>query len=1143
MKNKELFTLNPDENNLINDGVVEISTTKDFQGLRIIRHELKTFVCEGEYQRGLFRMLDTYLKHFDQPKQPAVWVSGFFGSGKSHLIKMLGYLWEDYQFPNGDTARTIKSLPPDISDLFIELSRKQKIHGRLSIKGTLKDFPSPDIRYSFLKLFLNALDLPQLYHHFKFLYWAKQEGIYNDLKALVEAQGKDFKTEYENLFVSSALAKAILQIRPEFAENEAKVKENFKANFKSVDRLGKEEFVRAIKNEILPMSGYDQLPLTVIVIDEVQQFIGQEADKALDIQMLAEMISSEFDGKFLLVCSGQSALTETENLQKLQDRFTVKIQLSDTDVETVTRKTVLEKKPSAINEIGKKMDNSLGEISRNLAGTDFGYRTDDNSTLVADYPILPSTRKFWKKILQSIDSAQTSGQLRSQLRIVDECIKQVAEKDLGLVVPADFIFEQKESQLLQNALLLNETNNLIQSRKALGGDSMLEGRILSVVFLIDQLPGDLPGGRLRSDENTIADLMLDDLNSSSDVFRLKIKGLIAKLVEEQVLMPIGNEVKLQTRIGSEWEQEYISSTIKLNNSGEDQIQQLRKDRIFGFFKEKTRGINILQGISKQRREFDIWVGTKRPNIENKLNLWVRDGWMENESAVLNEIRAEGLESPLAFGFVTRFREQDLRHDIIRYLAANLTLDKKGIPSSPEGQQAQKSMETRRSMANKAIDEIIDKICSNGFIYLAGGNKIDSGSIRENAEDALKSIADRQFPDFKGKADFKDWDKALNKALVGDPDALKKIGYDKEAKDHPVAVEILRFLGSNTKPGKEIRAHFMKATYGWSQDAIDTIILMLKNNGDISTLEPNLNQAKIGTATFKKEAHTLTARNKIDLKLFYQVAGIQCKPGEEFLQSNTFLNKLRELAKIISGDAPKPATINIQFIKDIENLDGNERLLRILLEVGDLKGKYLEWNEKAALVAKREPQWNLLTELANMAPAKSEMDEIVREIRAISINRLLLHHPDPVQPLMTNLSEKLKNELNILKENYIRIYDEQMLALQANEYFSKIKPDEKRAILARHQILGQPEIKPLDPAGLLNTFKKISLDGWQTKIAALTGQFQSAIDEAIVQAAPQARSFNLPRKTINSQADIDTYVKELKTELENLLHESSSIILK
>jgi len=133
MKNKELFTLNPDENNLINDGVVEINIANDDKGLQILYHELKTFVCEGEYQRGLYRILDTYLKYLDKPKQPSVWVSGFFGSGKSHLIKILGYLWEDFKFPNGETARSLKQLPTDVNDLIVELDRKQKKYGRLAI--------------------------------------------------------------------------------------------------------------------------------------------------------------------------------------------------------------------------------------------------------------------------------------------------------------------------------------------------------------------------------------------------------------------------------------------------------------------------------------------------------------------------------------------------------------------------------------------------------------------------------------------------------------------------------------------------------------------------------------------------------------------------------------------------------------------------------------------------------------------------------------------------------------------------------------------------------------------------------------------------------------------------------------------------
>lgn len=1144
MKNKELFTLNPDDNNLINDGVVEINTAKDDKGLKIIRHELKTFVCEGEYQRGLYRILDTYLKHLDQPKQPAAWVSGFFGSGKSHLVKMLGFLWEDFNFPNGDTARTIKPLPQDVNDLLIELERKQKLNGKLAITGTLKDFPSSDIRYSFLQLLLKSLKLPTQYHLFKFVYWAKKEGIYDNLKLLIESKGKNFEDELGNLSVSPIIAKSILQLLPELAENESKLLDHLALTFVEVTSITRDQFIHCIRKEILPLFFGNKIPLTIIVLDEVQQFIGSDGDKSIDLQNLAQDICSNFDGKFLLIGTGQNALSETNLLQRLQDRFTVKVSLSDTDVETVTRKTILQKKPTTINVIDKKLEDALGEISRNLSGSDFGYVTSDKANLVADYPIMPATRKFWKKILQVIDTAGTAGQLRSQLRIVNESIKMVADKELGYVIPADLIFEQKQSQLLQNAILLNETNNLIESRKSKGGDEALEGRILSAVFLIDQLPKDATSGRLKSDENTIAELLIDNLNESSDKFRTKIKELIKKLASEKVLMPVNDEFKLQTKVGAEWEQEYMKHAVKLNSSSEeDQILNLRHQKIISFFKDKTKTINILQGVSKQKRDFDIWDKESRPNTDNKLNVWVRDGWFENESTVLNEIRSEGANNPLAYAFVKKFRDTELKSEIIKYLAANLTLGTKGFPTDPEGKQARKSMETRFGSADIAIDDLITKICMEGAVYLAGGNKVETGTIRDNIDDALNSISDRQFPEFKSKGDFKDWDKALAKALSGDPDALKRIGWDKEPKDHPIAIEILRFIGNNTKAGKEIRSHFMKAPYGWSQDAIDTIIVMLRNTEHISTPEPNINQAKISNAVFKKEVHTLAASDKIKLRKIYQDAGISCKPGEEFLHSNSFLNKLKEMAGLISGDAPKPEPINIQFIKNIENLDGNERLVRILDEQEDLKSKYTEWSKKSELVIKREHQWRLLAELANHTNGDAGMDQLKSEIDAIRENRLILQEPDPIQPKLIDLTEKLKAALNKLKESFISLYDLKMAELQANVYFNKLSPDQKHSILVKHQLLVKPEIKPLDAHALLNQLQKASLYTWDTKIAALPGQFQSALDDAIQLSAPQAKTFSLPRRTITSQAEIESYIAELKTELENLLKDSSSIILK
>ena len=1144
MKNKELFTLNPEQVNLKNEGVAKIRAINESEDLSIVEYELKTFVCEGEYHEGLKKILEFYLQNYSSTEQPAFWVSGFYGSGKSHLVKMASYLWNDFEFPNGKTARSIKPLPQDVKDLFVEIDRKQKVQGKLSIAGTLRDFPSKDIRYSFLQIFLNSLGLPQQYHHFKFVHWLKKEGMYDGVQAILEASGKNLKTEIERIFVSTALAKAVLEMKPEMADNEAKLLELFRAQFARIETIGREDFVKTIREEILPLSYIDKIPCTLIILDEVQQFIGQDSNLAFDVQLLAEDLCSRFEGKFLLVGTGQNALTDTPILQKLMARFRVPVQLTNTDIQTVIRKTILDKKATAIAPLNSKLDAVSGEISRNLQGTVFGYLTEDKNTLVADYPLLPSTRKFWYKVLQVVDVAGTSGQLRNQLRLIDDSLKTIAEKELGAVVPADFIFTQTRADLIQAGLLLNDTSNLIQGKKAQGGDSEIEGRILSAVFLLDQITSDIADTGLKSNENTIADLLIDNLNTNSDAFRTKVKALIKKLVDEKVLMPINDEYKLQTKIGAEWEQEFTKQYIKLNNSGDDQIQELRREKIIAHFKEKTKGISVTQGTSRMVRDFELWDKETIPNTDHKLNLWIRDGWFENETSVENEIRAAGNNAPLSYVFVKKFRDPELRTEIIKFLSAGLAINAMGLPSTPEGEQAKKSMETRQSQAKTAIQDLVEKICAEAIVFLASGNKVQSGTLKENIQEALNSIADRQFPDFKGKADFLNWGQALTKALAGNPDALNAISYTGDVDKHPVASEILRYIGNTTKTGKDIRNQFMKAPYGWPQDAVDTMLVMLKNMQYISTSETDLKVAKINQATFKKEIHILGAKDKISIRKLLQDAGITCPPNQEiFPYTNEYLDKLKTLAAQVSGDAPRPEPINVDFIKEIENKDGNERLIDILQQKDMLQAKFTEWTAKAKLVNDREPQWNLLADLINHAPDEPDMEPFKKESAAIRDNRLLLQEPDLIQPILTAISDKLLTILNKRKEQYNVLYDIRMVDLQANEYFKKLTPEQKHSLLARHQLLVKPEIKALDAHALLLQLNKATLYTWDTKIAALPGQFQSALEEAILLSAPQAKTFSLPRKTITSQAEIDSYLSELKTELETLLKESSSIILK
>jgi BMFP domain-containing protein YqiC len=1141
MKNRELFVLDPVENKLLNDGVAEINTDKtNDSGQKIIKYELKTFVCEGEYEQGLHRILSTYIKNINEPMQPAVWVSGFFGSGKSHLVKMLGYLWEDFEFSTGETARNIKTLPTLVNDDLVELNKFQKINGKVSIAGTLKDFPSNDIRYSFLQFFLKGLGLPSQFHHFKFVHWLKQEGIYNDLKNYTEAQGRDFKNEYQNLFVSPYISKGILEIRPDFAENEFKVKDYLRANFNKVDTISREDLIKTMKEDVIPTL-FDQMPCILIVLDEVQQFIGSDVNKTIEVQNLAQDLSNNFDGKLLFVATGQNSLSETPYLQPLQARFSVKVMLSDQDVETVTRKTVLEKKPTVIKDIKGLLDKASGEVARNMQNTAFAYESKDATTLVADYPILPSTRKLWKKLLAVLDTAGTQGQLRSQLRIVDESVKKIAEFKLGQLVPGDFIYEQKEQQLLQNSMLLNDTYNLIVSKKNGDAEEKLQGRILSVAFLLDQLPNDLPGGSPKANKETFADILVIDLTLSSDNFRKQVSEAVDKLVDEKLLMPIGNEFRLQTKAGQEWEKEYSAQVQKLISQGEDKIQEERNSRMMSYYQDITKGIRLNQGYAKVPRDIHLHFGSQKPITDTKINIWIRDGWMENEQLVLDEIRREGTDSPLSYAYIKKQRDEDLKNEIRKYISAKQALEIKGIPSDAEGQQARRSMETRMENAEEDIKSLIDRIANDADIYLAGGTSIKETTPKASVETALKQVMDRQFSEFK-KADNANWPQALRSALNKAPNPLEKVGHKSDLNDHSVASSILRFMANSQVSGRDLRNNFLKASFGWPQDAIDTVIIALVNAEFISSSEDPLVQGKIGVATFKKETHTLTVTEKISLRKMFTAVGIPCAAGEEFKKSNIFLNKLKELAAKISGASPLPEKISTQFIEEILFRDGNERLAAIVYDIKNLQEKYFEWESNLEIVDDRLPLWEQLNQLVTFGEGE-EFVEMMKEVEAIDNNRLLLQDPDLIKPLLEKITGLLKTELNILKENFNLEYDKRMNELQKNSFFLKLTPDQKNHNLRENQLLNKPEIKDYNSQALLNSLNKTPLDAWKTKISALGSQFDNALSQAVILLEPKAESYSVPRKTLSSQTEIDTYIDELKAKLTEVLKNAKSIILK
>jgi hypothetical protein len=314
-------------------------------------------------------------------------------------------------------------MPDEVSDLLRELDTMGKRCGALhAAAGTLPSGGGESVRLAVLSIILRSQGLPSSLPQAQFCLWLQKNNLYEKVKASVESAGKDFQSELHDLYVSPVLAHALLDADPAFAPDLKQARATLRAQFPVVKDVSTEEFIRIIR-KIFSTNG--EIPCTVIVLDEIQLFIGDSAKRSTDVMEIAEAICKQLNSRVLLIGAGQTALAGSVPLmQRLRDRFTIPVELSDSDVETVTRRVVLAKKADKRKAIETTLNAYAGEIDRQLSGTRIGARTEDRAIIVDDYPLLPVRRRFWEHTLRAVDIPGTSSQVRTQLRIVYDAVKE-----------------------------------------------------------------------------------------------------------------------------------------------------------------------------------------------------------------------------------------------------------------------------------------------------------------------------------------------------------------------------------------------------------------------------------------------------------------------------------------------------------------------------------------------------------------------------------------------------------------------------------------------------------------------------------------------------------------------------------------------
>ena len=324
-----------DINRKIN-GVIKVDQAAD----DVIEQELNEYVITRELKKHFITFFNYYGDAFDQPTADmGVWISGFFGSGKSHFLKMLSYLLENKEVKGIRSVERFRKKFEDDPATFMLIDRATKgqtetILFNIDIEGFSNKDKTAVLRV-FAKMFYNHL------------------GFYGEnlkvamMERYIDQQGKT--EEFRRVFEEKK-GKPWLEMRRAFAFNGKFIiptlmevldmsEDDAKAwfNDKTATEISIAQLVEDMKVYVDTKPANFRL---LFMIDEVGQYVGTDTDMLLNLQSLTEKIGSECEGKIWVICTGQEAIDEiikvrADEFSRIQARFKTRLSLSSSSVDEV----------------------------------------------------------------------------------------------------------------------------------------------------------------------------------------------------------------------------------------------------------------------------------------------------------------------------------------------------------------------------------------------------------------------------------------------------------------------------------------------------------------------------------------------------------------------------------------------------------------------------------------------------------------------------------------------------------------------------------------------------------------------------------------------------------------------------------------
>jgi len=533
MQIREMFA--DDINRQIN-GVIKV----DQDAQDVIKDEVQEYVITKELKKHIISFFDYYSESFDTPTADiGVWISGFFGSGKSHFLKMLSYILENKMVDGVPTVERFRSKFADDPATFMMIDRSTRydtetILFNIDIEGSINKDKTAVLRV-FAKMFYKHL------------------GFYGEnlkvamLEQYIDQQGKT--EEFRRVFEEKK-GKPWLEQRKAFAFNGKTIiptlmevldmSEEDARNWYQ-DKSSVEYSISSLVDNI--KAYVDTKPANfrlLFMVDEVGQYVGTDTDMLLNLQSLTEKLGSECEGKVWVVCTGQEAIDEiikvrADEFSRIQARFKTRLSLSSSSVDEVIQKRVLKKKPDYEKRLQQVYDTNDSTL-RNL----YTFRDsildikgfEGPQEFSDDFPFVPYQFIIMQKVFAEIrkhgnSGKHLSGGERSMLSGFQEAAQKIQEKDEYALVPF-FRFYDTVHTFLDGSIrrVIERCQRAADNNLGLEQQDVDVLKLLYLIRYVDDIPANL---------DNIVNLMADDIRTDKVVMREKMRGSLDRLMNQNYI--------------------------------------------------------------------------------------------------------------------------------------------------------------------------------------------------------------------------------------------------------------------------------------------------------------------------------------------------------------------------------------------------------------------------------------------------------------------------------------------------------------------------------------------------------------------------------------------------------------------------------